>query len=61
MMKPRYLDQPGRWQYAPRVSQSQADYGCAIERRKLSGYAWHDWAICAVFAIVLGMVAWGVL
>lgn len=60
-MKPPYLDQPGRWQYAPRVSQNAADYGCAIERHKISGYAWHDYAIAAALAIVLGLVAWGTI
>jgi hypothetical protein len=60
-MKPPYLDRPGRWQYAPRTSQSEADYGCAIEHARISGYAWHDWAILAVLAVVLALAVWGAI
>ena len=59
-MKPDYLDRPGAWQYAPRVSQSAADYGCAIEHRQ-SGHAWHDWAVVAALAIVLALIVWGTI
>ena len=57
-MKPPYLDKPGRWQYAPRVDQTPAAYACAIERAKLSGYSWHDWAILAVAVVVIGLIYW---